>query len=177
MGARRPAPSLALRLRHLAISALLLACAPTAEPEPTGTGRVSLGAPPHAPRHVAIAFAVDAAGARVVGHRRLDGPLPLDRGGGTDPWRVVVEGASAEVLHQAPAPAAGVLRAELAAPNGQIEHVHLEGQPGVVTVRVPDLPGAARLKLLRPASASGESKPGSRTYAVVADVPFPGDAP
>lgn len=138
------APPMSPRLAAVAAAALLATACSVSEPEPVVPPRAA--AP--ATRHVLALVELGGQTPRVVSKRFVEQPLQLDRAPGPDGWTVVVDGEDGATLYSAPLRQAGVTRGEFPGPTGEME-LHLVPQERtVVALRLPDVPGAARLRLI-----------------------------
>lgn len=108
---------------------------------------VAAGAVDRTDRHLLVTLRLTGAALEVLDAREVDMPLPLDRAPGDEPWRVLVEDTGGAALYVAQLPAAEVLRAEFARPDGAIERARTPPRDSVFALRMPLLRGAAALTL------------------------------
>jgi hypothetical protein len=102
--------------------------------------------------------------ARTLTARGVDLPLPRRRGPQPRaPWRVDVLSESGAVLFSAPLADAATVRGEFPDANGQLSGVTAQKRVAAVTLRLPWLDGASRVRIVE-ASDSGDSELGQVAY-------------
>lgn len=112
------------------------------------TAAVSQAAPRPPDRHIVAAVALRATGPEVIARRMVEGPAQIDRAPASGGWRLEIEAEDGTVLHTAPVSPVTELRGEFEGPDGKIESVRFPDPEPVVTLRMPVLPRAARLRLV-----------------------------
>lgn len=109
-------------------------------------------------RHLLVVLEVEPAAraGRVLLARHVELPLPRRRGPErSQPWRVEVLGADEAVLFSAPLADASELRAEFPDPKtGELRGTKSHKRVTAVTLRLPELAGASRIRLLNVAQGS-----------------------
>jgi len=113
-----------------------------------------------ASRHLLLVVELEpeAHAARVLLARAVELPLPLRRGSArSEPWRVEVLSARGAVLFAAPLADASELRAEAPDPQtGELRGVTRHKRVTAVTLRLPELPDAAQIRLTNVAAGGTE---------------------
>jgi len=150
----------------------LLACA---QPSPSSSpSQDAATGPVRSPgRHLLVGIALRPEGAQVVSRRVVEAPLQLDRAPARDPWRVELTDETGNVLHSGGVRPVGTIRGEFAGPDGKLQHHRVADPNAVLMVRVPMLPGVARLRvrdLSDRLDAQGKAQPGEPE--VVVELPW-----
>ena len=106
--------------------------------------------------------------AKTLKARSVDLPLPRKRGPAQKgPWQVDVLDAAGAVLYTAPLPDSSTLRGEFENEAGQLSSVHTQQQVAAVTLRLPLLKDAARVRVSKLGATKGMSELGSVAYPKV----------
>lgn len=104
--------------------------------------------------------------------------MQVDRAPHRDAWRVEVTDDDGVVLHSAPMRPVGKIRGEFAGPDGKLVHHEVADPNPVLTLRLPVIPNAARVRVLDVAElwdAQGKTTP--REPATIAELSWAEVAP